>query len=76
MSYTNLAAMAESFEGVGTRRLPATANKASSSAPDTEQLYAQAQDLINTGCARRRSTPLRTAPPRHAMHAQWARSTT
>lgn len=59
MSYTNLAAMAESFE-VGARLIPsaAKAGASSTSAAEPAKLYVQAQELINTGC--------QPPPPSHA----------
>lgn len=52
MSYTNLAAMAESFE-VGARLVPAVGRSGGggTSGADLDKIYLQAQDLINTGCA-------------------------
>ena len=52
MSYTNLAAMASSFE-TGARLVPqggATRTAASSQAQMEEDIYAKAQELITTGC--------------------------
>ena len=50
MSYTNLAAMAESFE-VGARLIPAVGKSGGggTSGADLDKLYLQAQELINTG---------------------------
>ena len=51
MSYTNLAAMASSFE-TGARLVPqgGAARTAASSQAQMEDIYAKAQELITTGC--------------------------
>ena len=50
MSYTNLAAMASSFE-TGARLVPAGgATRAGGSQAQMEAIYAKAQELIATGC--------------------------
>ena len=51
MSYTNLAAMASSFE-TSARLVPAGgATRTGGSQAQLETIYAKAQELINTGCA-------------------------
>jgi hypothetical protein len=50
MSYTNLAAMASSFE-TGARLVPAGATRSGSgSQAQMEAIYAKAQELFATGC--------------------------
>ena len=51
MSYTNLAAMASIFE-TGSRLVPAAGiARAGATEKQVEAIYAQAQELISTGCA-------------------------
>jgi len=63
MSYTNLAAMAESFE-VGARLIPAvgTSGGRGTSGADLDKLYLQAQELINTGSVPNTRSPRARRP--------------